>query len=105
MRVLAPLVILVILVAIAWFVVRAADTLPRRPQRRSMEPACWRVAHTSREGTTQVLVRREDPVSGEVLDEREVGSVPDADPDFDAKLMEALATAHSRAALFNTEET
>ncbi len=104
MKLLPLLLVLAILVSIAVFAMRAQATLPRGRQPKAIEGATWRAAHFSRNAVTHVVVRREDPVTGQVLDERELATVPDGDPDYDAKFMEALATAHSRAALFNTEE-
>ncbi len=97
---------LVVAVAVALAVVAVSVQRRRTPpdEPRAVEPARWRVAHVSREGVTHVLVRREVASTGQVLDEREVVTVNDDDPDYDAKFMEAIATARARADVFNDED-
>jgi hypothetical protein len=104
MRPLLLLLVLAIAVAMALVAVRARNRLTRRDEPRAVEPARWRVAHVSRQGVTHVLVRREVASTGQVLDEREVATVNDDDPDYDAKFMEATATARARAEVFNDED-
>ena len=53
---------------------------------------------------THVQVRREVVTTGQVLEVREVATVPDDDPDYDAKFLEAVALARARAELFTLEE-
>ena len=104
MRLLILLFVLAGVVLLALLLTRAATTMASRDGPPATEPGRWRPAHVSRDGVTHVVVRREGANTGRVLDERQVVTVPDDDPDYDAKFLEALAAAESRAALFNSEE-
>lgn len=101
------LIVLVLMVALVVVVVAKAARTTREltePRAGEVQRARWKAAHFSLQGHTHVVVRRVVPGSGAVLDEREVATVPDDDLDYDARFGEAMATARSRAALFDQEE-
>ena len=74
----------------------------RRLAAADAEAATWRVGHYSTGGVTHVVVRLETPARRRVLEQREIGAVPDADPDYDRRLLALVSTAEERAALLRS---
>lgn len=101
MRLVLPLVAVLLVAAAGILAAGLANRIAVRRDRQALAAAVWRTAHRSDGGVTRVLVRHEVPDTGQVLDEREVSAIPDDDADYDAKFLEAMATAQARAALFN----
>jgi hypothetical protein len=65
-------------------------------------PGGWEAAHYGVPGSTQVVVRK--VADGRVVDEHVIAVVPDSDPDYDEKFLEAMARARARVALFESED-
>ena len=63
----------------------------------------WETAHYGVQGATKVVVRRAAPSTGISRDEHVVAVIPDDDPDYEEKFLQAMAQARSRAALFDSE--
>ncbi len=103
-RFLVPLLVAAFVVAVVVVAVLAFRQIAGSDAAPAIEPARWTAAHVSRDGLTHVVVRRVVASTGQVLDEREVVTFPDDDPDYDARFMEAIATARARADLFNGED-
>jgi hypothetical protein len=72
------------------------------PSSRELASARWSAAHVGAGGSTHVEVRLVGR-RGRVLESRQVATIPDLDPDYDARLLEALAQARSRAGVLNLE--
>ena len=104
MRPLLFLLVLAVLVTLGLLAARATRRLAAGPQRPALDDVRWRAAHTSRAGVTHVVVRREVASTGQVLEEREVTTVSDDDPDYDSRFAEAVALARARAELYDVEE-
>ena len=64
----------------------------------------WETAHYGVNGATKVVVRKAAPRTGKMLDEHVIAVIPDDDPEYDDKFLQAMAQARSRAALFASEE-
>ena len=60
-------------------------------------------AHHAVNDVTRIVVRKVRVDDDVVLDEHVVAEIPDSDPDFDDKFLEAMAEARARAALFDSE--
>jgi hypothetical protein len=97
-------VVLALAVLVVVLGVRAlqAGTAPAPPLTGS--PARWVAAHHSDGTSTRISVDRVD-AAGRVLESRAVDSVLDEDPDYDARFLDALARAQSRAELLNSAES
>jgi len=64
----------------------------------------WEATHYEVSRSTKVVVRKTVPGTGTVLDEHVVAVIPDDDPQYDEKFLDAMAQARSRAALFDSED-
>lgn len=96
-------VLVAALVVVLWFVLGRSD---RTSTNRAEEAAPWRAHDVSRDGVTHVVVRRTvvGPEGETVeLEAREVSALPDADPEYDVQLAEAMARARARADVLNRE--
>lgn len=89
---------LVLLVLVAGALLTGAGPTSARDRRA----ARWSAANTGTGGRTTVEVtlatRR-----GRVLETRAVAVIDDSDPDYEARLLEAMAQARSRADVLNLE--
>jgi hypothetical protein len=65
--------------------------------------ARWVATHYSVDTVTRVAVRKVRVDGRDVLDEHVLVEIPDNDPDFEAKFIDAMAQARTRAALFELE--
>ena len=74
----------------------------RRRVRADADAAVWQVGHFSTAGVTHVVVRLETPSGRQVLEQREIGTVPDTDPDYDRAFLSLISTAEERAALLRS---
>jgi hypothetical protein len=63
----------------------------------------WVATHYTVSGATRVAVRRLRLGTDDVLDEHVITEIPNSDPDFDTRFLEAMAQARARAALFESE--
>ena len=92
-----------VLVPIAAFVAASMSVARgRRRARADADAAVWRVRHLSTAGVTHVVVRLETPSGRQVLEQREIGTVPDTDPDYDRTFLSLISTAEERAALLRS---
>ncbi|GAB3685856.1 hypothetical protein [Angustibacter aerolatus] len=99
---LAVVLVLALLGAL-WFLLGRSD---RTSTNRAEQSAPWRAHDVSRDGVTHVVVRRTvvGPEGETVeLESREVAAVPDADPDYDELLAEAMGRARARAEVLDRE--
>ena len=76
---------------------------------RAQEPATpttahWRVSHHDADGETRVVLQKHDDRRDKVLGEHLVGTIPLADPDYEARFLEVMDSARQRRALFEAEE-
>ena len=104
MRILIPLLLIALVLTFVLLSMRFNRQVDAAPVRPAIGDVRWRAGHTSRDGITQVVVRREVASTGQVIEERRVATVPDDDPDYDAKFAEAVALARARAELYDVEE-
>lgn len=85
-----------LLVALAVAVFTLISAGGRRREHAALTSARWQVAHRSDGARTLVVVQH---VAGStVLDERPVGTLDDADPDWEAHFAELMGRARVRAA-------
>ena len=68
-------------------------------------PGHWQVAHFAKDGHTHVVVRKVGPDGVNLVDEHLIAAVPEQDPNYDARFLEAMAQARERAALYESEES
>jgi hypothetical protein len=64
----------------------------------------WQVTHYADNDRTHVVVRKVLADGATVVDEHLVATVAEDDPDYDMKVLEAMAQARQRLALFESEE-
>lgn len=77
-------------------------TRRRRRILADAKAATWQVGHYSSRGVTRVVVRLKTPVRQHVLEQRQVGTVADIDPDYDRALLSLISAAEERAALLRS---
>lgn len=97
------LVVLAVVAVLTSLTYTALSGAGRNSQGAPTTGARWETTHYATCGSTTVAVRRTVPGTGEVLDEHVIMVIPDGDPDYDGKFLEAMALARSRAALFESE--
>ncbi|MBO2452071.1 hypothetical protein J4573_33635 [Actinomadura barringtoniae] len=101
------LVIILVAIALLAVVVILIAYGVRGGKTRSAAPARWETHTESAGGTTAVLVRQVTRMpDGELLAElgrQIVAEIPDADPDWEARYHEAMATARSRIAALEAQ--
>ena len=101
-----PLLFLVLLAILVALVVRTPRALlpPRRNEVTA--PPRWRAAHWSSPARTHVgvqcAVERADGRT-DVVDRREMTSIPDDAPDYELRFSDAMAAARVRADVLNAE--
>jgi hypothetical protein len=99
-EVLAVIAVVAIIAYLTYAIVGATS----QPQQKAANAdAHWVTAHYAVSGATRVVVQRVGRATGDVLDEHVVVEIPNGDPDFDQKFLEAMAQARGRAALFESE--
>ena len=96
MRAVGVILALFIALAVAYGAYAAAVVVVRRREGRLHGHARWRMTHHSDRGETVVAVRRVRP-DGQVLDSHEVARIPDDDPDWNTRFLEATQIAEERA--------
>lgn len=103
MQDLLLLAVVVVVALIVVSVVGVSNAIAgRRDSPRLFASTRWHAAHVSDGRTTHIMVQRVG--GGQVLEWRQVSSVPDDDEDYDARFLEAMALARSRAATLNAED-
>lgn len=100
MRDLAYLALLVF-ISLAAVAMYALATWNVRSHRKALRTATWSVHEWSERGLTYVTVRQITN-HGEVLDERQVGSIRDDDGNYDDQLLTLRAMAQQRLAVVQT---
>lgn len=114
-RVLVPLLLILVLVAVAYWAVvqarraRSLTSAGRKSARpgRALQTARWKPAHRQSDGHTEVVLQRVlDAADGdhEVVEERRFDRWSDDDPMWEARFAEAMANARHRCDLMNAEE-
>ena len=99
------LVDLAFLVVLVWALVSVVLWLLDRTRGSTLTtPAHWRVTHYDAEGETRVVLQKHDDRRDKVLGEHLVGTIPLADPDYEARFLEVMDSARQRRALFEAEE-
>lgn len=93
---------LVLAPAAGFLAVGMSLTKHRRRALADTNAATWQVGHYSTRGVTHVVVRLKTPTRQQVLEQRQVGTVADADPDYDRALLSLVSTAEERAALLRS---
>jgi hypothetical protein len=103
MSVLILIGLMLILAPIAWLLALGLS-LTRRRRRAVADVAAarWQAGHYSTRGVTHVVVRLKTPARHQVLEQREIGVVADADPDYDRTFLSLISTAEERAALLRS---
>lgn len=91
------LLILIGYAIFAW----TGSTTPRRTD-GAPDVQRWTATHYAAGATTRVVVRKLG-LGDDVLDEYLVAEIPNSDPRFDSKFLDAMAEARERAALFESE--
>jgi hypothetical protein len=87
-------------VYVVWAVIGTSEQSPRRV---APTTARWEAAHYAVGPSTHVVVRKKAQATGDVLDEHLLAVIPDDDPDWDMRFLEAMAQARARAALLESE--
>jgi hypothetical protein len=104
MMALDRFVVLGIIVVIVYVTISTMTRRVQQPRVVSIAGARWRVAHFARGNKTHVVVRKVLPDGATVIDEHLVATVPEDDPEYDAKFLEAMSQARERLALYESEE-
>jgi hypothetical protein len=102
MRGFALLLALALTAAVLYCAYLVATSTRQGTARRSREKATWKVRHYSHDGATVVAVGL-TAVEGDLLDEHVVARIPDEDPDWQTRFLEARQEAEERAFHLNTE--
>lgn len=115
MRMLVPLLLLVVLLVVAyWLVVQANRVRSGQANRQvaaqrvdELRQAQWKPTHRQVEGHTEVVLQRVRSTAAggtEVVEERPFDRWADDDPMWEARFGEAMANARYRCELMNAEE-
>jgi hypothetical protein len=100
--ILRALVVLAALVAVGYVIYAVSGTARQRGGVTDARTR-WVATHHAVNDVTRIVVRRVRVDDDVVVDEHVVAEIPDSDPDFDDKFLEAMAEARARAALFDSE--
>ena len=95
--------LMLVLAPIAWLLALGLSLTRRR--RRAVADATaarWQAGHYSTRGVTHVVVRLRTPSRHQVLEQREIGTVADVDPDYDRTFLSLISAAEERAALLRS---
>lgn len=104
MRIGVELLALIVVVAVITLAWRVSASVLGRSQPGVIEAAQWRAEHFSRDDRTYVVVRKQRPTRGvDSTDSLTVAVIDQADPAWEEKFHEAMATARMRAAALNSE--
>jgi hypothetical protein len=103
-----PVLVILALLAIALAAPLRRDRRAVLPEsRRGLTPTPhWRAAHWSKRGRTHVGVQRALQLPNgreDVIERREMTSIPDDAPDYELRFSDAMAAARVRAEVLNAE--
>ncbi|MGZ4637677.1 MAG: hypothetical protein ACXV2J_01325 [Actinomycetes bacterium] len=104
MGLLEAVVVLSVVGMIVYAVVTLLTRGAEKPRIMPGAAGSWQPAHYEVGAATRIVVRKVLPDGATVVDEHLVATVAEADPDYDAKFLEAMAIARQRVALFESEE-
>jgi hypothetical protein len=99
---LPELAVVAALMYVAYIAMARRSLAGRSDGRRLTAGGRWRPTHYAEDGQTIVVVARVGP-TGEVLEEHVVARIPDADPQWSSKFVEAKQEAEERAFHLNAD--
>jgi hypothetical protein len=99
---LPEIALVVALMYVAYVAMTRRSLAGRSDQRRLTSSGRWRPNHYAEDGQTVVVVARVGP-TGEVLEEHVVARIPDADPQWSSRFVEAKQEAEERAFHLNAD--
>ena len=99
---LPELAVVVALAFVAFVAINRRSVAGRAGQRMLTPGGRWQPHHYAEDGHTVVVVARMTP-AGEVLEEHVVARVPDSDPQWSSRFVEAKQEAEERAFHLNAD--
>ena len=99
---LPELAVVAALMYVAYAAMTRRSLAGRSDGRRLASGGRWRPNHYAEDGQTVVVVARAGP-TGEVLEEHVVARIPDSDPQWSSKFVEAKQEAEERAFHLNAD--
>lgn len=102
MTMVRALVVLGVIVAVV-YVIYAVSGSGRQRGGVTNARTRWVATHHAVNDATRIVVRKVRVDDEVVVDEHVIAEIPNGDPDFDRRFLEAMAEARARAALFDSE--